>query len=111
MKIPFPASLHDWLSPLAVFLLRPLAMALPLLANTAARWHADSPRRKRDQDANRLLRQIGRRDPERALALYAGLPPLDNPYGREPAAAEGPAPPQAVAPPGNPTAGQPTGTG
>lgn len=96
---------------LATLVLCSVLAVLPGLADTAARWRADKPRRDREQIGNQALSRIGQVDPERVVALLAQLPPLAHPFEREPSPAEGPAPPEPVASPGDAAAGGAAGTG
>ncbi|MCZ4103211.1 hypothetical protein [Streptomyces sp. H39-C1] len=96
---------HSAVYALAALALWSVLANLPALIDVAARWGADQPRRERERIGNQALRQIGQTDPERVVALLAGLPPLANAFGHEPSAAEGPAPPESVAPPGDAPAG------
>ncbi len=92
---------HNALYTLAALVLCPVLAVLPDLADTAARWRADTPRRDREQIGNQALSRIGQTDPERVMALLARLPPLAHPFEREPSPAEGPAPePGEECPPG-----------
>lgn len=101
---------HGVLYVLAALLLCPVLACLPVLADIAARWRADQPRRERERIGNQALTQIRQADPERALELLARLPPLSNPFEREESTAEGPAPPEPITPPCDPAAGRPAGT-
>jgi len=101
---------HNALYALAALVLCSVLAVLPGLADTAARWRADKPRRDREQIGNQALSRIGQEDPERVLTLLARLSPLAHPFEQEPPSAEGPAPP-AAAPPGDPAAGGAAGRG
>lgn len=101
---------HNALYVLAALVLCSMLAVLPGLADTAARWRADKPRRDREQIGNQALSRIGQDDPERVVELLTRLPPLAHPFEREPSA-EGPAPPEPVASPGDPTASGAAGTG
>lgn len=102
---------HNALYVLATLVLCSVLAVLPGLADTAARWRADKPRREREQIGNQALARIGQEDPERVVALLARLPPLAHPFEQELTSAEGPAPPEPTASPGDAAAGGAAGTG
>lgn len=110
---PGAATLLEHSAPyaLAALVLCPVLTGLPALVNLLARWRADQPRREREQIANQALSRIGQTDPERVVTLLARLPPLANPFAREPPPVERPAPPEPPAPPDDPATGGTAGAG
>ncbi|MEV6012714.1 hypothetical protein AB0M29_38770 [Streptomyces sp. NPDC051976] len=100
---------HSALDALAPLVLCSVLAGLLGLAPVVVHWCADQPRRERERIVNQALRDVAQADPERALVWRAQLPPLASPFEREPSSAEGPAPPTAVAPPGDPQRAARTG--